>query len=104
MLQAADILIYRAHYVPVGEDQASHVELTREAARRFNHLYGRTPDFDTQAQAMLLQVLGPDGAKRFEKNRKKFQQTGDEAAAATTLDFVATHSGFSPEQREHLSG
>ena len=43
LLQAADILIYKAAYVPVGEDQASHVELTREVARRFNHLYGREP-------------------------------------------------------------
>jgi tryptophanyl-tRNA synthetase len=41
LLQAADILIYRANFVPVGEDQAAHVEVTREVARRFNHLYGR---------------------------------------------------------------
>ncbi len=40
VLQAADILIYRAHAVPVGEDQVPHVELTREIARRFNSLYG----------------------------------------------------------------
>ena len=46
LLQAADILIYKAAYVPVGEDQASHVELTREVARRFNHLYGRAADFE----------------------------------------------------------
>jgi len=39
VLQAADILIYRAHVVPVGKDQAAHLELTREIARRFNHLY-----------------------------------------------------------------
>ena len=41
LLQAADILIYKAAYVPVGEDQDAHVELTREVARRFNHLYGQ---------------------------------------------------------------
>ena len=104
LLQAADILIYRAHYVPVGEDQASHVELTREAARRFNHLYGRGPDFDAQAQAMLLETLGPDGAKRFEKSRKKYQETGDDATATATLNFVASHAGFTTEQRKHLSG
>ncbi|RKY61785.1 MAG: tryptophan--tRNA ligase, partial [Candidatus Latescibacterota bacterium] len=40
VLQAADILIYRADAVPVGEDQVPHIELTREIARRFNHLYG----------------------------------------------------------------
>ncbi len=42
VLQAADILIYQSHYVPVGEDQVQHVELTRDIARRFNHLYGET--------------------------------------------------------------
>lgn len=41
LLQAADILIYKANAVPVGEDQAPHIELTREIARRFNHLYGK---------------------------------------------------------------
>lgn len=41
VLQAADILIYRANYVPVGEDQMPHIELTREIARRFNSIYGK---------------------------------------------------------------
>jgi tryptophanyl-tRNA synthetase len=50
LLQAADILIYKAAYVPVGVDQAPHVEITREVARRFNHLYGREPDFDEPRQ------------------------------------------------------
>src|SRR5436190_14335420 len=40
LLQAADVLIYKANAVPVGDDQAPHIELTREIARRFNHLYG----------------------------------------------------------------
>jgi tryptophanyl-tRNA synthetase len=39
LLQSADILAYQAHFVPVGQDQAAHVEITREIARRFNHLY-----------------------------------------------------------------
>ncbi|MCW8949882.1 MAG: tryptophan--tRNA ligase, partial [Sedimenticola sp.] len=46
LLQAADILMYKAGLVPVGEDQVAHVELTREVARRFNHLYGREPGFE----------------------------------------------------------
>ena len=49
MKQAADILIYRADQVPVGEDQVPHVELTREVARRFNHLFGRELDFEEKA-------------------------------------------------------
>jgi len=48
LLQSADILLYKASYVPVGEDQVAHVEITREVARRFNHLYGREPDFEVK--------------------------------------------------------
>ena len=42
ILQAADILLYRPHYVPVGEDQRQHLELTRDLAQRFNHRFGET--------------------------------------------------------------
>ena len=58
LLQAADILIYKAAFVPVGEDQASHVELTREVARRFNHLYGRRGDFEAKVAAALAAEQG----------------------------------------------
>jgi len=51
LLQSADILIYRAAWVPVGEDQVPHIELTREVARRFNHLYGEAPAPAAQAAA-----------------------------------------------------
>ena len=53
LLQSADILIYRAGLVPVGEDQVAHVEMTREVARRFNNLYGREPDFEERAAAAI---------------------------------------------------
>ena len=53
LLQAADILIYRAGWVPVGADQVAHVELTREVARRFNHIYGREPGFEEHAEAAI---------------------------------------------------
>jgi len=76
LLQAADILMYKAKYVPVGEDQSSHVELTREAARRFNHLYGREVNFEEKL-AQTFAKLPSDQVKRFEKSRKKFQETGD---------------------------
>jgi tryptophanyl-tRNA synthetase len=81
LLQAADILIYRAAFVPVGEDQASHVELTREVARRFNHLYGRAGGFESLATAALAK-LPKDDAHYFERQRKAFGQTG--AAQAWT--------------------
>ncbi|HEY0340586.1 MAG TPA: tryptophan--tRNA ligase [Steroidobacteraceae bacterium] len=58
LLQSADILIYRAAYVPVGEDQIAHVELTRETARRFNHLYGREPDFEEKVERAVKSLGG----------------------------------------------
>jgi len=81
LLQAADILIYKAAYVPVGEDQASHVELTREVARRFNHLYGRAPDHEAQVAAALAK-LGKDDARYVEKQRKAYGQDGSAEALA----------------------
>lgn len=89
LLQAADILIYKARWVPVGEDQASHVELTREAARRFNHLYGREPNFDALVQDCLAK-LPKDSVKRFEKSRKQFQETGDAKAMEGALGYLNT--------------
>jgi tryptophanyl-tRNA synthetase len=56
LLQSADILIYRANMVPVGEDQVPHVEFTREIARRFNHLYGREPGFEDKAEAAVKKL------------------------------------------------
>jgi len=79
LLQAADILIYKATYVPVGEDQSSHVELTREVARRFNHLYGRGPRFDADVAAALAK-LSKDDARYFGKQRKAFGETGSAEA------------------------
>ncbi|EHR72622.1 tryptophanyl-tRNA synthetase [Burkholderiales bacterium JOSHI_001] len=79
LLQAADILIYKAAFVPVGEDQSSHVELTREVARRFNHLYGRVPGFELKMAAALAK-LPKDDARYLDKQRKAYQESGDAAA------------------------
>lgn len=81
LLQAADILIYKASYVPVGEDQAPHVEITREVARRFNHLYGRAPDHEAQVAAALVK-LGKDDARYVERQRKAYGQDGSTEALA----------------------
>jgi tryptophanyl-tRNA synthetase len=81
LLQAADILIYKAAFVPVGEDQSSHVELTREVARRFNHLYGRHAGFELQVAAALAK-LPKDDVRYFEKQRKAFGETGAPEALA----------------------
>src|SRR5207344_2971874 len=88
LLQAADILIYKAGFVPVGEDQASHVELTREIARRFNNLYGRAHDLEAQTAAALVK-LGKDDARYFERQRKAFGETGADAARAKGEAIVA---------------
>jgi len=103
LLQAADILIYKAKYVPVGEDQASHVELTREAARRFNHLYGREIDAEARIQASLAK-LPKDSAKRFEKSRKAFQETGDAKAQEGALGYIAQAPELDAQDRERLQG
>jgi tryptophanyl-tRNA synthetase len=103
LLQAADILIYKAHYVPVGEDQASHVELTREAARRFNHLYGRERHAEQRIAASLAK-LPRDSAKRFEKSRKQYQETGDAKALEGAMAYIAQAPELDADDRERLSG
>jgi tryptophanyl-tRNA synthetase len=107
LLQAADILMYKATYVPVGEDQASHVELTRETARRFNNLYGRSSDFEAQVKASLAK-LSKDDARYYDKQRKAFGETGAEEARAKGEGIVkkaaAQVPGWVPEDSELLMG
>ena len=107
LLQAADILIYKAAFVPVGEDQASHVELTREVARRFNHLYGRSPLFDAQA-ALAVAQLSKDDARTLEKQRKAFGETGAAEALAKGDAILnkaaASIAGWTASDSELLAG
>jgi len=107
LLQAADILIYKASFVPVGEDQASHVELTREVARRFNHLYGRGARFEAQTAAAIGK-LAKDDARYLEKQRKAFGETGSAEALAKGEAIVkkaaASIAGWSEADSELLMG
>ena len=107
LLQAADILIYRASYVPVGEDQSSHVELTREVARRFNHLYGRASDFEVRAAAALAK-LPRDDARYFDKQRKAYGETGSAEALAKGEGMVrkaaTAVAGWADDDTELLLG
>jgi tryptophanyl-tRNA synthetase len=107
LLQAADILIYKANYVPVGEDQSSHVELTREVARRFNSLYGRASNFD-QLVAATLAKLPKDDARYFEKQRKAFGETGSADALAKGDGMIAKAAanivGWTSDDSELLQG
>ncbi|MFM7332369.1 MAG: tryptophan--tRNA ligase [Brachymonas sp.] len=102
LLQAADILIYKAHYVPVGEDQASHVELTREAARRFNDLYGRRNN-DGEKIAALLESLPKDDARYIKSMAKKRTEQGDETVLQKLPGFLAKFEALSANDKALLT-
>lgn len=103
VMMSADILIYRANMVPVGEDQVSHLELTRELARRFNHFYGREPDFEEKAQA-AMKKLGSKKGKRYEELRDAFQERGDEQALDAAKALLEETQNLSLGDRERLFG
>src|SRR5690349_23478918 len=103
LLQSADILVYRAAYVPVGEDQVAHVELTRETARRFNHLYGREPDFEEKAEK-AVKSLGGRNSTTYKQLRRKFQETGDTQALERARALVTSNTRITVADRERLLG
>ncbi len=103
LLQSADILLYRAAYVPVGEDQIAHVEITREIARRFNHLYGREPDFEVRAQK-AVKSLGGRNATRYQELRRNYQETGAAEALAQARELVQGNNRITVADRERLLG
>jgi len=103
LLQAADILMYRANLVPVGEDQVPHVEFTREIARRFNHLYGREPDFEVKARSAVKR-LGHKRAKLYDEFRVRYRQEGDEAALEQAHALLRETQNLSLGDRERLFG
>src|SRR5688572_2480592 len=98
LLQSADILIYRASLVPVGEDQVAHVELTREIARRFNALYGKAPDFAESAEKTVSKLAD---AKMFRKHRKDYLEHGDQKSLESARGMLA---GLNENDRALLSG
>lgn len=103
LLQGADILIYKAGQVPVGEDQVAHVELTREVARRFNHLYGKEPGFEEKAQSAITK-MGKKNAKLYNELRRKFQEQGDHEALDTARALLETQQNITLGDRERLFG
>ena len=103
VMQSADILIYRANMVPVGEDQVSHIELTRELARRFNHIYGREPGFEEKAQA-AIKKLGSKKAKRYQQFRTAFQEKGDTEALDAARTLLNDTQNLSLGDQERLFG
>lgn len=103
LLQAADILIYRAQYVPVGEDQVPHVEFTREVARRFNHLYGRESGFEDKAKA-AVKKMGSKKARLFNELRTKFLESGDADALNRARALLEEQQNQPRGDRERLYG
>jgi tryptophanyl-tRNA synthetase len=103
LLQSADILMYRAGLVPVGEDQVAHVELTREIARRFNHIYGRRPDFESKAE-QAKKRMGKKNAKQYDRMRKAFQEQGDQEALSAARTLIEGQQNISGTEKEMLFG
>jgi tryptophanyl-tRNA synthetase len=103
LLMSADILIYRANQVPVGEDQVPHVEFTRELARRFNHMYGKEPGYLEKAGAAIKKLGGKKG-KLYEELRTRYQQAGDEAALESAKALLGETQNLSLGDKERLYG
>ncbi|MGQ3887612.1 tryptophan--tRNA ligase [Legionella sp. CNM-1927-20] len=103
LLQSADVLLYKASYVPVGEDQISHIELIREVARRFNYLYGREPNFEALAQEAITR-MGKKNSKLYTDLRKQFQQDGNLDALNTAQALLTNQHNLSLGDKERLLG
>ena len=103
LLQSADILIYRATRVPVGEDQTPHIEFTREIARRFNHVYGKEPGFQEKAEA-AIKKLGSRKARLYRDLRNRYQEQGDEEALAAAKSLLDEQQNLSMGDQERLFG
>ena len=103
LMQAADILIYRANMVPVGEDQVPHIEMTREIARRFNHLFGAEPGFEEKAKT-AVKKLGTKRGKLYMELRNRYQEKGEEEALEQARALLAASASLSMGDRERLFG
>ncbi len=103
LLQSADILIYRANRVPVGEDQVPHIEFSREIARRFNHLYGKELGYEDKAEA-AIRKLGGKKAKLYEELRTRYQQQGDDEALESARALLGETQNLSLGDKERLYG
>ncbi|MDT8397678.1 MAG: tryptophan--tRNA ligase [Pseudomonadales bacterium] len=103
LLQSADILIYQAGWVPVGADQVAHVELTRELSRRFNHLYGKEPDFEESSEA-AIKKMGKKAGKLYSSLRRRYQEQGDQDALQTAQALIREQQNITLGDRERLFG
>jgi tryptophanyl-tRNA synthetase len=103
LLQSADILMYRPQYVPVGEDQVAHVEITREVARRFNHIYGREAEFEQKVEK-AIKSLGSRNSTLYRTLRKEFQEKGNADALGKARALVESNARLTVADRDRLFG
>lgn len=103
LLQAADILIVKADTVPVGEDQVVHIELAREIARRFNHLYGKDKDFNTIIQQALSR-LETKQAEQYSKLRKRYLEKGEPETLQKAQTLLQYQTQLNAIELEYLEG
>ena len=103
LLQSADILIYRANLVPVGEDQVPHLEFTREISRRFNHIYGKEVGFEEKAE-QAIKKLGSKKSKLYSELRTLYQEQGNEDALEEARFLLNEQQSLSLSDRERLFG
>lgn len=103
LLQSADILVYRANLVPVGEDQAPHLEFTREISRRFNHIFGKEPDFEKKI-TQAIKKMGSKKGKLYSELRNRYQEQGDENALIEARLLLDEQQNLGTNDREWLFG
>ncbi len=103
LLQTADIIIYKAGHVPVGDDQVAHVELAREVVRRFNHLYGKEHDFESKVEA-AIKKMGKKNARLYYELRRNYQEQGESLALEKARALLVSQQNISIGDRERLSG
>jgi len=102
-LQSADILIYNASYVPVGDDQVAHVELTREIARRFNYIYGRDQGFIEKAES-AIDKMGKKNARQYRQFRTAYIEQGQDSALEKAHQLLKRQQNITIADKERLFG
>ena len=103
ILQSADILVYQAGNVPVGADQVPHVEITREIARRFNHIYGRDSGFEEMAEE-AIKKMGRKNAKIYRERRRDFMEQGNQDSLEAARALIQDQQNISLGDRDRLFG
>lgn len=103
VLQSADILIYQAGLVPVGPDQVPHIEMTRELARRFNHIFGRDANFEKLAEDAIGK-MGRKQAGIYRKLRQDFLEQGNKESLEKAQAMLQEQQNISLGDKDRLFG